>query len=134
MARRISAMEDDASPPPTKRDIRRNRIVDRLKNMVDSFSAHQHHHYRAQLQAVQVDMTLILNADPYAQTPEGLDEDSLAIREAIEAMGGQIPNDEGARGDYDALAGKRYREFVRLLNDGVEKRDAGLTALKVRLG
>ena len=53
----------------TKRDVRRNRVTERLQGMIDSFSANQHKHYRAQMQAVQVDMTLVLRADPYDGGP-----------------------------------------------------------------
>jgi len=141
MARPRSPFEGSPSPPPqplTKRDIRRNRIVERLQTMVDTFAANQSQHYRAQLQAVQVDMTLILRADPYTQIGDDaagnggmLDDAGEDIRREVDAIAAQVPSDEAAQRDYYALAGSRYREFVRQVNDGVEKRDAGLTALHV---
>ncbi|KAK5175446.1 uncharacterized protein LTR77_000585 [Saxophila tyrrhenica] len=135
MARPRSPLESPSPPaqPLSKRDLRRNRIVERLQSMVDEFSTNQHQHYRAQLQAVQVDMTLILRADPYSQDDgEGngmLDDAGEDIKREVEAIAAQVPDDEAAQRDYHALAGSRYREFVRQVNDGVERRDAGLTAL-----
>ena len=104
--------------------------------MIDSFSSNQHQHYRAQLQAVQADMSLILRADPYStsftQSTSGVLEDGgEELRSLVESMGAQLPTDEAAQRDYWALAGSRYREFVREVNDSVEQRDADLTALHV---
>ncbi|KAK4569432.1 hypothetical protein LTR86_003195 [Recurvomyces mirabilis] len=113
---------------PTKRDLRRTRIADRLQNMIDTFSTHQHAHYRAQLQAVQVDMTLVLRADPYDGQPlMDSGEDVGALVEGM--LGAGSIGDEGAQRDYLALAGKRYGEFAGEVNDELEKRDADLTAL-----
>ncbi|KAK3673257.1 hypothetical protein LTR78_006802 [Recurvomyces mirabilis] len=113
---------------PTKRDLRRTRIADRLQNMIDTFSTHQHAHYRAQLQAVQVDMTLVLRADPYdAQPLMDSGEDVGALVEGM--LSAASMGDEGAQRDYLALAGKRYGEFAAEVNDELEKRDADLTAL-----
>lgn len=143
MARHGSPFEGSPSPAPqplTKRDIRRNRIMERLQTMIDSFSGNQHQHYRAQLQAVQVDMTLILRADPYAQIGDAeggnggmLDDSGEEIRQMVESIGAQVPDDEAAKRDYWAVAGNRYKEFVRQVNDCVEQRDAELTALHVSL-
>lgn len=132
-------MDMSPSPPPahqplTKRGVRRNRIMDRLQSMIDTFAANQHAHYRAQLQAVQVDMTLVLRADPYGDVP--LEDGGDEIRSLVDgvagggAMGG---TEEASQRDYAALAGKRYAEFVASVNDELEKRDADLVALNVSL-
>ncbi|KXL48796.1 hypothetical protein M433DRAFT_132889, partial [Acidomyces richmondensis BFW] len=115
--------------PLTKRDVRRNRILDRLQTMIDSFAAHQPQHYRAQLQAVQVDMTLVLRADPYA--PEPLADGAEDVRRMVESVMSSVnvPSDEAAQKDFWAMAGRKYGEFVREVNDAMEKRDAELTAL-----
>lgn len=107
--------------------------------MITAFSANQNQHYRAQLQGVQVDMTMVLRADPYSV--ESVLEDSYeGIRELAESImkgdvtghgGVSLPSDEAAKGDYWSLAGKRYTEFVRDVNNSVEERDADLTALHV---
>lgn len=113
--------------------------MEKLHGMISSFSANQNQHYRAQLQGVQVDMTMVLRADPY--TAESMLEDSHeGIRALAETImrgdangngGVSLPSDEAARGDYWSLAGKRYAEFVREVNNSVEERDADLTALHV---
>ncbi|KAK3646206.1 hypothetical protein LTR56_007177 [Elasticomyces elasticus] len=125
------------SPPPqptqnlTKRDVRRNRIMERLQTMIDSFTSNQHNHYRAQLQAVQVDMTLVLRADPHTNGSTPLSDSGEDIHEMVESMlaTSSAAGDEASRRDYIALAGKRYAEFAREVNDELEKRDAELTAL-----
>jgi hypothetical protein len=113
----------------TKRDVRRNRMVEKLQQMMDSFNSNQHQHYRAQLQAVQVDMNLILRADPYEGIP--LEDGGDEIRSLVEGMGANMPADDAAQRDYWAMAGNRYRTFVREANDAIEQRDADLTALHV---
>jgi hypothetical protein len=136
------AFEPSPSPQPlplTKRDVRRNRIMEKLQGMIDTFAANQNGHYRAQLQGVQVDMTLVLRADPYgAEGPLG--DSSDEIRELVESIispdaqgngGVNLPEQESARTDFWALAGKRYGEFVTEVNDAIERRDADLTALHV---
>lgn len=140
MARHASPIEQSPSPapqPPTKRDVRRNRIMDKLQSMIDGFSSNQHAHYRAQLQALQVDMTLVLRADPY---PSGggewtgvLEDRGDEIKSLVEQTGASLPNDEAAQKDFQALAGSWYREFAREVNDCIEKRDAELTALHVSI-
>jgi len=133
------SLEPSASPPPqqqpqnlTKRDVRRNRIMERLQGMVDSFASNQQNHYRAQLQAVQVDMTLVLRADPYDGGP--LEDGGEEVREMVESMLGAAvaAGGEASKRDYVAMAGKRYAEFAREVNDELEKRDAELVALHVR--
>lgn len=106
-------------------------MVEKLQQMMDSFNANQHQHYRAQLQAVQVDMNLILRADPYEGIP--LEDGGDEIRSLVEGMGANMPGDDAAQRDYWAMAGNRYRTFVREANDAIENRDADLTALHVSL-
>ena len=63
-----------------------------------------------------------------------MEEDASEIRSMIEAMGTTrhiLQYDKSAQDDYWALAGSRYKEFVREVNDCVEQRDADLTALHV---
>ncbi|EMD00884.1 hypothetical protein BAUCODRAFT_187484 [Baudoinia panamericana UAMH 10762] len=134
--RHASPFDASASPQPqpassanmTKRDVRRNRIMERLQAMIDSFSANQHQHYRAQLQAVQVDMTLVLRAEPYENGP--LEDGGEEIRGMVEAMmASNTIGDEAAQRDYLAMAGTRYAEFAREVNDELAARDAELVAL-----
>ncbi|QIW97724.1 hypothetical protein AMS68_003242 [Peltaster fructicola] len=131
----VARHTDSLSPPPnqptlTKRDVRRNRMMDKLQYMIDSFAANQHQHYRAQLQAIQADMTLILRSDPYEGVP--LDDNGEDIRAVIETMGANLPPDEAAQKDYFAMAGSEYRSYVREVNNAIEQRDADLVALHNR--
>ncbi|KAI7523787.1 hypothetical protein KC331_g18483, partial [Hortaea werneckii] len=136
------ALDQSPSPPPaaaittqqpmTKRDVRRNRIMERLNQMMDSFSSNQHAHYRAQLQAVQVDMTLVLRADPYESGPLADSGDEVkALIEEVTGGGAGLGGEggEAAERDFAAMAGKRYKEFAGEVNDCLEKRDAELTSL-----
>ncbi|PNS15030.1 MICOS complex subunit mic60 [Sphaceloma murrayae] len=134
MARPASPMGRSPSPPltqMTKREKRRKNIVEKLQDMIQTFSRDQTQHYRAQLQAIQVDMTLILRADPYENTP--LEDSPQHIEELIEALtGGNIPGGKAAKEDFYSLAGKRYFEYCQEINKAQEKRDADLAMLKAR--
>ncbi|KAK5115232.1 hypothetical protein LTR62_001432 [Meristemomyces frigidus] len=119
---------------PTKRDVRRTRIADRLQMMIDSFSTNQPSHYRAQLQAVQVDMTLVLRADPYDGQPllDSGEDVSALVESRLAAstfVGGSDAEGGAVQRDYLALAGRRYAEFAGEVNDELEQRDADLAAL-----
>lgn len=112
--------------------------MEKLDGMIDAFSTNQQQHYRAQIQGVQVDMTLVLNADPYSSAGP-LDDNHDEIKELIDSVirpdgnsnGITLPDDDAIKADFWALAGKRYTEFVRETNDAIEQRDADLTALHV---
>lgn len=134
MARHASPVDMlSPSPPPqqpTKRDIRRNKIMERLQSMIDGFSTNQQQHYRAQLQAIQVDMTLVLRADPYDGGP--LEDGGPEIDEMARSMMGPVETlEEDPKRDFAALAGKRFKDFSRQVNEQLEQRDADLTALHV---
>lgn len=84
---------------------------------------------------------MIVRADPYS-VESVLEDSNESIRAYAETImkgdgtkdgGVHLPADEAARGDYWSLAGKRYTEFVRQINNSVEERDADLTALHVRM-
>lgn len=121
------------SPPPhpqTKRDKRRTMLSDRLNDMVASFAENREVHYRAQMQAVQVDMNLIMHADPYANNP--LEDSPLEIAEMITAgTGGSMQFTPEVHSDYLARVGRFYEKFVDDVNSEMEKRDYQLTMLWV---
>lgn len=104
--------------------------MEKLQHMIDSFASNQHQHYRAQLQAIQADMTLILRSDPYEGLP--LDDSGEDIRAVIDTMGANLPLDEAAQRDYLAMAGSEYRSYAREINNAIEQRDADLVALHNR--
>lgn len=118
--------------PVSKKDKRRNLITDRFSEIISSFNQNRDQHYRAQLQAVQVDMNLIMRADPYARAP--LDDTGDEIAEEINLLtGGSVPTVPSAQGDYAALVGKTYAKFVEDVNNAMEERDMSLTILHVSL-
>lgn len=121
------------SPPPlplSKRDKRRTMLSEKLNDMFASFSENRDQHYRAQIQAVQTDMALIMRADPYQNKP--LDETGDEVAEAIQGTTGAQPPQPGtATGDYIAQVGRFYSKFVNEANDALETRDIALTMLFV---
>ncbi|KAF2704413.1 hypothetical protein K504DRAFT_416261 [Pleomassaria siparia CBS 279.74] len=118
------------SPQPqvSKRDKRRNMLAEKLSEMMASFSDNRDSHYRAQLAALQADISLILKADPYSNKP--LDDDGEEASELItQIMGNNIPSAPSAGTDYIAQVGKHYARFVEAVNDALEERDYNLTML-----
>lgn len=121
------------SPPPlplSKRDKRRTMLSEKLNDMVASFSENRDQHYRAQIQAVQTDMALIMRADPYQNKP--LEDGGDDVADAIQSTtGGQAAQPGTATGDYLAQVGRFYGKFVDDANDALETRDITLTMLWV---
>ncbi|KAK0638044.1 hypothetical protein DIS24_g10215 [Lasiodiplodia hormozganensis] len=119
------------SPPPlplSKRDKRRTMLSEKLNDMFTSFSENRDQHYRAQIQAVQTDMALIMRADPYQNKP--LDDTGDEVADAIHGTTGSQPPQPGtATGDYVAQVGRFYSKFVNDANDALETRDIALTML-----
>lgn len=123
------------SPQPmlSKRDKRRNQLAEKLQEMITSFSDNRDSHYRAQLAALQADITLIVKADPLGNKP--LDDDGKEAAELIaQIMGSNIPSAPSAATDYVAQVGKQYGKFVDSVNDAMEERDYNLTMLWVSHG
>lgn len=120
-----------ASPPPqpqSKRERKKNILMDRFNEMTASFDANMRPHYEAQAAAIQMDIQLILRADPYQNKP--LDDDPEQISKRIhEAVRDQLP--AVAEGDFAAGAGKMYSEFVHKVNDTMEDRDTALSLVAV---
>ncbi|KAI9824000.1 MAG: hypothetical protein M1819_001088 [Sarea resinae] len=115
--------------PLSKRDKRRSLLSDRLNELTASFTQNRDTHYRQQLQALQIDMNLIMRADPYANSP--LDDSGEDIAELISAtMGGSANGQWKPEGDVAALAGRWYAKFVDDVNNAMEDRDVALTMLE----
>ncbi|KAI9783972.1 MAG: hypothetical protein M1839_002917 [Geoglossum umbratile] len=128
------------TPPPqpqSKRDKRRALLSDRLTEINESFSQNRDNHYRQQLQALQIDMGLIVRAKPYAENP--LEDTAEAVEGLVAvATGGgtkgagtaQVGSLRRQESDIAALAGKVYAAFVEEVNDAMEARDAELALLQ----
>lgn len=119
------------SPPQqqlSKRDKRRSMLADRLEEITKQFSQNRDVHYREQLQAIQIDMSLIMEADAHGKEQlvnSGPEIDTL-VQENMKKISmksvGLIP---------PPRAGKVYAEFSKEVNDAMEERDTSLTLHKV---
>jgi hypothetical protein len=113
--------------PLSKRDKRRTALQERLQDLTASFSQNRDTQFRQQLHALQCDMTLINNADPYAPGP--LPDSAEDIASLIEStVGGGKFGKEMA-----SLSGMWYSRFVQEINQIKEDRDAEMVALVVCL-
>jgi hypothetical protein len=121
------------SPPPThaqqlsKRDKRRSVLANRLEELTKGFAENRDGNYRTQLQALQCDMNIIMEADPYTSKclPDSREEIDTLIKanmsKIMKAFGPEPPQ----------RAGKLYAEYAKEVNDAMEERDATLTEHEV---
>ncbi|GAB1216139.1 hypothetical protein ATERTT37_005344 [Aspergillus terreus] len=116
-----------ASPPTSvplsKRDKRRSALQERLHDLTASFSHNRDTQFRQQLHALQCDMTLINNADPYepGPLPDSADEISQLIENTV--GGGKFAK------EMASLAGLWYSRFVQEVNQVKADKDAELAML-----
>jgi hypothetical protein len=118
------------SPPQqvSKRDKRRIMLAERLEDLTKQFSRDRDLHYREQLQAIQIDMNLIMEANAHGKEmlknqPEEIDALVLeSIKGGARKSLGPIP---------PLRAGRIYADFAKEVNDAMEERDATLTAHQV---
>ncbi|KAH8670448.1 Sds3-like-domain-containing protein [Tricladium varicosporioides] len=118
------------SPPAqqlSKRDKKRTLLAERLADITAQFSANRDIHYREQLQALQIDMNLIMEADTHGR--EQLRNDPVEIDDLVQenirktmmkSIGPTAP----------PRAGKVYADFAKDVNDAMEQRDASLVTHK----
>ena len=130
------------TPPPnqilSKRDKRKNALIDRLRDISANFANNRDMHYRQQLQTYQADMSYINEANPYENKP--LDDlgdeivDKINETIASSAQGGRPPQ-AGSHSRFQAppRAGKWAAGFVQEVNAAMEERDAQLVLLAVRI-
>lgn len=115
------------SMPLSKRDKRRSALQERLHDLTASFSQNRDTQFRQQLHALQCDMTLINNADPYNPGP---------IPDSAEEIAGLIEGTVGGgkfAKEMTSLAGMWYARFVQEVNQVKADRDADLAMLMVCL-
>lgn len=125
MNARGRSMSPPTNPPLSKRDKRRTALQERLQDLTASFSQNRDAQFRQQLHALQCDMTLINNADPY--TPGPLPDSPEEIARLIEnTVGGGKFGKEMA-----SVAGTWYARFVQEINQVKEETDAELALLVV---
>lgn len=113
----------------SKRDKRRTNLANRLQEITAQFSDNRDVHYRNQLQALQIDINLIGEADAHGDkqlpdSPASIDNlvrDNLQ-KNLMKAMGANVP----------LRAGRVYADFAKEINDAMEEKDAMLAMHKVR--
>jgi hypothetical protein len=117
------------SQPVSKRDKRRNAVLDRITELTGQFNDNKDNYYRQQLYAIQIDTSLILHADPCKYEP--LADTGDAIQDLIERANGGVPS-HPILTEVNQIAGKVYSEFANEVNDAMERRDSALTVHEVR--
>lgn len=118
----------NGSPPPTqsKRDKRRQMLVDRLATLSEKLSKDRDQSYREQLHRIQIDTSLVMRVDPYVDRPlDGFEQDQQRLQ--------QLNGDGDHSGPQTLLdrAGPRFSKWMEKVQDLIEQRDYMLTKYKV---
>ena len=111
--------------PISKRDKKRNQHIQFQQDLVEDFTLNRDPHYKAQLIALQYDMSLITQADPYS--PEPMEDSPGGIARAVEEAAAGTPY----QADMSKMAGRWYSEFVHEVNEAKEAKEIELTQLVV---
>ncbi|KAK4938165.1 hypothetical protein LTR10_021324 [Elasticomyces elasticus] len=109
--------------PLSKRDKRRNQHVAHQQELYNELASNREQHYREQLIALQTDMNLISQADPYE--PEPLEDSPEEVARIAEVAASGTPY----QSQMSSLAGKWYAEFVHEVNDAKEAKELALIQL-----
>ncbi|KIV77154.1 hypothetical protein PV11_08977 [Exophiala sideris] len=109
--------------PLSKRDKRRNQHVAHQQELYNELASNREQHYREQLIALQTDMNLISQADPY--DPEPLEDSPEEVARIAEVAASGTPY----QSQMSSLAGKWYAEFVHEVNDAKEAKELALIQL-----
>ncbi|OCT54154.1 deacetylase complex subunit Sds3 [Cladophialophora carrionii] len=123
-----SAYPQRQSPTPpaqplSKRDKRRNQHVAHQQELYNELSSRREQHYREQLIALQHDMSLISQTDPYE--PEPLEDSPEEINKITELTASSTPY----QSQMSSLAGKWYAEFVHEISDAKIAKEVALIQL-----
>ncbi|KAK2591178.1 hypothetical protein QQS21_011134 [Conoideocrella luteorostrata] len=124
----LSGKADRRSPPAaqSKRDRKRQALMDRLSSMTDKFQREQDMTYRDQLQKIQYEISLVQRFDPY--DPNALDAAAELQTEHRQTQGPPV-HAESARSLID-MAGIKFPNFIDEIEDLIEIRDFQLTQSK----
>lgn len=109
----------------SKREKRKHQHVTLQQDLQNDFNENRERHYREQLIALQTDMNLVSQADPYG--PDPLDDTPDGIMRQIESSAYGTPY----QSELSSLAGKWYTEFVGEVNEAKEAKELELIRLKV---
>ncbi|KAJ2894278.1 hypothetical protein MKZ38_007786 [Zalerion maritima] len=117
---------DVSPPPPSKRDRKRQQLVDRITTLSEKFAQNRDNMYRDQLQKIQIDTALVMRADPYADRPlDELEAEFPNHTQAAASDSGRPPTKSLLE-----MAGPKYHEWLNEVEDLVEVRDFDLTRQK----
>ena len=111
--------------PLSKRDKQKNQHVILQQDLHIDFNSNREQHYRAQLIALQHDMNLVTQADPYGQDP--LEDSPEEIARLVEANASGTPY----QSEISSLAGKWYTEYIQEVNEAKEQKEIELIQLQV---
>src|SRR5690348_4673093 len=86
----------NGSPPPaqsqSKRDKRRQMLTERLATLSEKIGNNRDLTFREQLQKIQIDISLVMRVDPYADRPlDNFEEDQQKLRQ-LELNGDDNPS------------------------------------------
>lgn len=105
-------------------------LADKLEDLTKAFSLNRDVHYREQLQAIQIDMNLIMEADAHGKEQlrnSGVEIDVLVQvntkKVSMKSIGPVPP----------PRAGRIYADFAKEVNDAMEERDTTLALHRVGL-
>lgn len=127
----LGGRADRRSPPAasqSKRDRKRQALMERLSSMTEKFQREKDLTYRDQLQKIQFDTNLVQRFDPY--DPRALEVIAEMQKEHRQAQGTPV-NAEGARSLLD-MAGIKFSDFIDEVEDLIELRDFQLAQSKAR--
>ncbi|KAM0516074.1 hypothetical protein ACHAPE_005697 [Trichoderma viride] len=129
VASAVSVKLDRRSPGPasqSKRDRKRQALIERLSVMNDKLQRDRDLTYRDQLQKIQYEVGLVQRFDPYASN--ALEKAAELLQEHRQAQGPPVHAD-GARSLMD-MAGIRFPDFIDEVEDLIEIRDFQLVQSK----
>ncbi|KHN97362.1 Sds3-like protein [Metarhizium album ARSEF 1941] len=125
----LSGKAERRSPPAasqSKRDRKRQALMERLSSMTDTFQREQDMTYRDQLQKIQYEIGLVQRFDPY--DTNALEVAAELRREHRQTQGPPV-HAESARSLMD-MAGIKFPKFMDEIEDLIEIRDFQLTQSK----
>ncbi|KXX75199.1 hypothetical protein MMYC01_205539 [Madurella mycetomatis] len=118
----------NGSPPPTqsKRDKRRQMLVDRLATLSEKLNKDRDQAFREQLHKIQIDTALVMRVDPYVDRPlDGFEQD----QQRLQQLNGDGDSHSGSQTLFDR-AGPRFSKWMEKVQDLIEQRDYMLTKYK----
>ncbi|KAI1769687.1 Sds3-like-domain-containing protein [Hypoxylon sp. FL1150] len=112
------------SPPPSKREKKRQAINDRINSLQDKYSRDHDKHHRDELHKIQIDVNLVGRVDPYAERPlDAIDREYRDMQQTSSSNG-------SPKRSLLEMAGPSFSEWVQQIEDLVEHRDFELTSQK----